>query len=44
MTGEALALGASGVWLDHTLFSQADPQQTLQRLAELIHPNGAGVQ
>jgi DhnA family fructose-bisphosphate aldolase class Ia len=36
---EALVLGCAGVWLDHTLFSLADPQQTLQRLAELVHQN-----
>jgi DhnA family fructose-bisphosphate aldolase class Ia len=41
---EALALDGAGVWLDHTLFSLADPQQTLQWLAELVHPNKGGGQ
>ncbi len=36
---EALALGCSGLWLDHTLFSQPDPIQTLRTLSEQIHKN-----
>jgi len=29
---EALSLGCSGLWLDHTLFAQTDPTQVLQSL------------
>lgn len=34
---EALSLGGSGMWLDHTLFCQTDPDQALRPLREKIH-------
>jgi DhnA family fructose-bisphosphate aldolase class Ia len=35
---EALDLGCSGLWLDHTLFAQANPAQVLQALRAQLHP------
>lgn len=34
---EALACGASGIWLDHRVFSTADPAASLQSLSERLH-------
>jgi DhnA family fructose-bisphosphate aldolase class Ia len=35
---EALTAGCSGLWLDHALFAQADPAQTLQTVGAKLHP------
>lgn len=35
---EALSLGGSGLWLDHTLYAQTDPAGILQGLNTLLHP------
>lgn len=34
---EALACGASGIWLDHRIFSAANPAASLQSLSERLH-------
>jgi DhnA family fructose-bisphosphate aldolase class Ia len=34
---EALACGASGIWLDHRVFSAVDPAASLQSLSERLH-------
>ncbi len=35
---QAMDCGAAGVWLDHTVFAQTAPVQTLKTLAVQVHP------
>ncbi len=37
----ALARGAAGLWLDHSVFARPDPEQVLKRLAARVHRTGA---